>query len=60
MKLCPKICIDTDKGALDAFCDDFFDIPIAISSPERKPSDGIYTGKVWKKDDGKKGTPALF
>lgn len=60
MKLCPKISLDADNGALDCFCDDFFDIPIDISSPEKKPSEGVYTGKVWKKDDGKKEPPALF
>lgn len=60
MKLCPKICLDAGKGTLDDFRDDFFDIPIDISSPERKPSESVYTGKVWKKDDGKKGQPALF
>lgn len=59
MKLCPKIALDADNGTLDDFRDDFFDIPIDISSPERKPSEGIYTGKVWKKED-KKGQPALF
>ena len=60
MKLCPKISLDAGKGTLDDFRDDFFDIPIDISSPERKPSEGVYTGKVWKNKDRKKEPPALF
>ena len=60
MKLCPDICLDAGNGTLDDFRDDFFDIPIAISSPERKCPESAYKAKVWKKDDGKNGQPALF
>ena len=60
MKLCPEICLDAGNGALDGFRDDFFDMPISIQPPEKKPSEGIYTGKVWKNKDRKKEPPALF
>ena len=59
MKLCPEICLDAGNGALDDFREDFFDMPISVSPPERKCPESSCRGKVWKKDD-KKGQPALF
>ena len=59
MKLCPKISLNQGNNhALEDFGEDFFDIPIEISSPIKAvPED--KSPKIWKRPSKKK-TGGLF
>ena len=58
MKLCPKVSLNQGNHSLEDFGEDFFDIPIEISTPVKAvPED--KSPKIWKRPSKKK-TGELF